>query len=236
MVTFRSIVFNIFFPLWTLLVALICTPLLFGSQKTVALAGSLWARGTLIALRVICGIKLKVKGREHLPAYPFIIACKHQSAFETIMFHIIVKAPVYVLKQELLNIPFFGQYLRFMGMIAIDRSGKAAAMKDLIRQSHKTLQAKRPIIIFPEGTRTAPGERIPYHPGIAALYSQSHAPVVPAALNSGKYWGKGAFLKKPGTIVIQFLPAIYPGLKRGEFMHLLEEQIETASDKLMGLP
>jgi 1-acyl-sn-glycerol-3-phosphate acyltransferase len=233
MIILRSLLFNLFFPLWTLLVTLVCIPLLFGPQRTVAIAGYIWSLGTVAALRLFCGIRMEVRGREHLPDYPFIVASKHQSAFETVVFHQILHCPVYVLKQELLRIPFFGRYLRYMGMIAIDRSGKASALKELIRQSNKTLADKRPVIIFPEGTRIAPHERVEYHPGIAALYSQNHAPIVPTALNSGLLWGKSSFIKKPGTITIQFLPPIYPGLKRDDFMRTLEEQIETATARLL---
>ena len=232
MILVRSTLFNIFFPLWTFFVTIIGFPLLFGDHRLVAIAGKIWSRGTMLGLHLLCGIRLQVKGREHLPPYPFIVACKHQSAFETIIFHQILDCPVYVLKKELLRIPFFGSYLKRMGMIAVDRSGKAAALKDLIRQSNLTLEEKRPIILFPEGTRTALHQRLPYHPGIAAIYSQNKAPVVPTALNSGLLWGKSQFIKKPGVITIEFLPPIYPGLKREEFMQTLEEAIETASQRL----
>jgi len=228
----RSLLYNILFPVWTALVTLGCLPLLLGNQRVVAWAGYIWAQGVIVLLRVCCGIKCVVRGREYLPPYPFIIASKHQSVIETIIFHQIVDAPVYVLKKELLRVPLFGAYLKLMGMIPIDRSGKAAALKKLIQASNQAIAAKRPVIIFPEGTRTAPGQHIPYQPGIAAIYSQSNAPVVPTALNTGLLWGKGSFIKKPGTVTIEFLPPLYPGLKRDVFMRTLEEQIETATDRL----
>jgi len=234
MIYVRSAIFWLYLPLWTTLVSIACLPLMFfGSEKVVAFSGYLWAKGVLFGLRVICNIKMSIRGKENLPPAPYIIACKHQSVFETVMFHILLTAPVYVLKKELLRIPIFGRYLTNMGMIAIDRSAKASAMKDLIRASNHALMNGRAVIIFPEGTRIPVDEKGVYHPGVAAIYSQSQAPVVPVALNSGRHWPRTTFLKTPGTVTIQYLPPIYPGLKRDEFMKQLEEGIEVASAKLL---
>lgn len=230
----RSLLFNLFFPVWTLCVCLGFSPLLFGTPKSLAVVGYIWAKGTAIGLRLLCGIRMEIRGREYLPANSvYVIASKHQSAWETFVFHILCNKPVYVLKKELTRLPFFGYYLVRMGMICIDRSGKASTLKELIKQSNVALAEARPIIIFPEGSRITPGEKVAYHPGVAAIYSQSHAPVVPVALNSGLCWGKNAFFKKPGKIVLEFLPPIEPGLKRDEFMQHLEKTIEEASEKLM---
>jgi 1-acyl-sn-glycerol-3-phosphate acyltransferase len=137
-----------------------------------------------------------------------------------------------VLKRELLHIPMFGWYMRKVGMIAVDRSRGASALKQMVREAQATFAAGRSIAIFPEGTRTAPGEHKPYQPGVAALYTQLGVPVVPIALNSGLFWGRKAFLKKPGTITLQILPAIPPGLDRKTFMKRLESSIEDASKAL----
>ncbi len=232
-ITLRSFLFNLFFPLWTLVLAVVCLPFLF-LPVSLAWVGYVWAKGTLIALRLFCGIRMDIQGREHIPQdSAYIIASKHQSAWDTLIFHLLCQRPVYVLKKELTYIPLFGRYLTRMGMIAIDRSGKASSLKELLKASNDRLKQKRPVIIFPEGTRTMPGEIVPYQPGIAAIYSQGHAMVVPVALNSGLYWRKNAFQKKPGCITLEFLPPILPGLKRDEFMQQVETRIEEASARLL---
>jgi 1-acyl-sn-glycerol-3-phosphate acyltransferase len=118
-------------------------------------------------------------------------------------------------------------------MIAVDRAGKAAALKKMVRDANDAFAQGRQIIIFPEGTRVAPGTHKPYQPGIAALYSQLNVPVIPVALNSGLFWGRKAWVKKPGEILIQYLPAIPPGLDRKAFMAELERRLEPASQKLL---
>lgn len=229
----RSALFSLFFPLWTFFVSILFSPLLF-FPVILPLVASLWAIGMVVALWLFCGIKMEVRGKENLPANTsYIIASKHQSAWETVIFHLLCKKPTYVLKKELTKLPFFGLYLTRMKMICIDRNAGTGSLKILLKESNIALKESRTIVIFPEGTRTEPGKKIPYHPGIAAIYSQGHAPVVPVALNSGIHWGKNAFFKKPGTIVLEFLPPIFPGLKREEFMQRLEETIETATENLL---
>ena len=139
-----------------------------------------------------------------------------------------------MLKKELLSIPLFGWFLKRAGMIAVDRKGGASALRSMARQATETLESGRSILIFPEGTRVAPGQTRPYQPGVAALYTQQKVPVVPVALNSGLFWGRRAFFKKPGTIVVQILPPIPPGLDRKAFMRDLESRIEPASAALAG--
>ena len=129
-------------------------------------------------------------------------------------------------------VPFFGWLLRRAGMIPVDRAGRASALRDMIGQAKQRTVQGRPLLIFPEGTRTAPGERRPYHPGVAALYGQLGLPVVPVALNSGLFWGRRQFVKRPGTITLEFLPAIPPGLPRKAFMAELERRLEGASARL----
>lgn len=233
-VTFvRSLLFNIFFPLWTFFVSIICSPLLF-FPAFLPMVGYIWAAGTVAGLWLFCGIRMDIRGRENLPSQgAYVLAAKHQSAWDTFIFHLLCPKPVYVLKKELTRIPFFGLYLVHMGMICIDRSGGMSSLKELIKQSNLSLKQGRPVIIFPEGTRTAAGSKGEYQPGIAAIYSQSQAPIIPVALNSGLCWGKDAFAKKPGTIVLEFLPPILPGLKRDEFMQHLETVIEEASERLI---
>lgn len=230
----RSVVFNILFTLWALLASIIFAPLFLISRSASLKCGHPWAKGALLLARVILGIKHEIKGIEHLTNGPVIYASKHQSAWDTCIFLTLLDKPCYVLKRELLRIPFWGWYLWRMGMIAIDRSAGASTIKQMLKDSKARLNEGRTIIIYPEGTRTRPGSAPHYHPGVVALYSSLGVPVIPVALNSGLFWGKNAFVKKPGTITLQFLPPIPPGLKKDEFRTRLEHDIETASNQLSG--
>lgn len=214
------------------MVTVIFLPLLFFPPRVVVISGRVWARGVVIAARLICGIKWQVRGQKNIPQGGVIIAAKHQSAWETVVLYLLLEMPVYVLKKELAYIPLFGWYTMAIKTIAVDRKGGARALKDLMKQAKDRLAHGRQIIIFPEGTRTKPGEKKPYQPGIVAVYSSNDAKVVPLALNSGKCWPKNSFMKKPGTITFEFLPAIEPGMNKEEFLKLLEEKIESASERL----
>ena len=229
MIFLRSLVFNFSFIVWTIVLA-VCVIVL-PRHVSVAYA-RLWARGSLRLLRVVCGIRWELRGHEHIPDGPFIVASKHQSAWETLAFWIVFAHPVFILKKELLRIPLFGQALAKTGMIAIDRKAGTSALKKMDRDCTEVVQAGRPVIIFPEGTRIPPGDKRPYHRGVARLYKALEVPVLPVALNSGYFWSKNAFVKKPGTIVMKLLPPIAPGLDTDTFMLALEEQIEGACETL----
>jgi 1-acyl-sn-glycerol-3-phosphate acyltransferase len=192
----------------------------------------LWVRAVLWLSRVVAGLDYEVRGEEHIPAGGAVFASKHQSAWDVGIFHVVTEDPAYVLKKELLLIPFYGWTLRKAAMIDIDRAGGASELKRMVRKAGQALAWGRGIIIFPQGTRIAPGERRPYHPGVAALYARTSAPVVPVALNSGYFWGRRSFLKYPGVITIEFLPPMPEGLDRRSFMAELEARIETASERL----
>jgi 1-acyl-sn-glycerol-3-phosphate acyltransferase len=196
--------------------------------------GRLWVRVTLWLLALVVGLRHRMVGLENLPAGPAIVAPKHQSTWDTLIFALPLRLPAYVLKRELMRIPLFGLYLHCAGMIPVDRAGGGAALKRMVASAKAAAGAGRHLLIYPEGTRTEPGERRPYHPGVAALYGQLDLPVVPVALNSGLFWGRRAFLKRPGTITVEFLPPIPPGLPRRQFIAELESRIETASDRLAG--
>jgi len=139
-----------------------------------------------------------------------------------------------VIKRELGWIPFYGWYTLKAGMIPIDRSGGARALKRMIAASEKALATGRPVFIFPEGTRSAVGAHVSYQPGVAALYRQLDVPLVPVAVNSGLYWGRRQFLKRPGRITVEILPAIAPGGERRATLAELERRIETATARLVG--
>ena len=232
MTTLRSLLFNLLFALWTALIFVLSLPTLVLPRGACWWMGGLWVRGALLLLRATIGLKHRVRGVEHRIAGPAIYAAKHQSAWDTLVFPLLLDKPAYVLKQELIRVPLFGSYLKQCGMIPVDREGGGSALKQLLRVARTAVAQGRSILIYPEGTRTPPGERRPYHPGVAALYGDLGVPVVPVALNSGLFWGRRAFHKKPGTITIEFLPPIAPGLPRREFMRELQERMEGASQRL----
>ncbi len=235
MLFLRSLLFNIAFFGWSLFSAFLFFPFFIPSMRTAQMIARPWAGVSLFLARILCGIRYEVRGAQHIPpaSIPVVFASKHQSAWDTIIFHMLSRCPAYILKKELLYLPFWGWYLWRMKMIAIDRAAKASSMKHMIKQAKTVIAEPRSIVIFPEGTRTPPGAQSTYHPGIVALYSQLKVPVVPVALNSGLYWGRDAFIKRPGTIIIEFLPAIAPGLPKDEFAAKLKESIESASNRLM---
>ena len=233
MTVLRAALFNILFFGYTTLIALWLLPQLLARNGDVAPGIQHWIAGILWLLEHVVGITYELRGAENVPAGPAIVASKHQSAWDTMMFHRFVRSPAYVVKKELMRIPLYGTYTRMSGSIVVDRKGGARALKDLVRNCRAALEADRQIVIFPEGTRTAPGVRQPYQPGVAALYHQLGVAVVPVALNSGLYWGRRSFVKRPGRILVEFLPAIPPGLGRKQFLARLEERVESASAALM---
>jgi len=232
----RALLFNLLFYLLTALLAILGLPvLLFGANAVYALC-RLWVGITLWLLRVLIGLDHRVVGRERLPAEPVIFAVKHQSSWETLALAKLLDRPIYVLKRELIWIPVFGLYLLGSGALAVDRGAGAKALRQLIRAAERAAKSGRPFLIFPEGTRVAPGEHRPYQPGIAALYDKLHRPVVPVALNSGLFWGRRSFLKRPGLITVEFLDPIPAGLDRRRFMKELEARLEGASQRLLPAP
>jgi len=192
-----------------------------------------WTNGILFLMKTICGLKVEVRGQENLPEGAALVACKHQSIFETMAFHTLTKDPAMILKKELLSIPIYGWYCKKTEMIAVDRKGQMAALKGMITQAQAALDDNRPVVIFPEGTRSAVDSDLPYQPGIAALYTKLDVPVTPVALNSGVFWPRKKYICYPGTLTIEFLPPIAPGLKRKEFMEILKSEIDGKSKSLV---
>jgi len=184
-------------------------------------------------MKAILGLDYEFRGLENLPPAPAILASKHQSAWDTIAFIWLAPFPVYVLKKELLSIPFWGWCAGHCGHVAVDRRGGAAALRKMVKDSLAAVADGRYVVIFPEGTRVAPGAKRPYHPGVAALYAAAPCPVVPVALNSGVFWGRRRFIKRPGRVILEFLPAIAPGLNRQQFTRELETRIEAATERLV---
>jgi 1-acyl-sn-glycerol-3-phosphate acyltransferase len=232
----RALLFNLLFCLVTAFYAILGLPvLLFGADAVYALC-RLWVGTTLRLLRLLVGLDHRVVGRERVPKEPVIFAVKHQSSWETLALAVLLDRPIYVLKRELIWIPIFGLYLLGSGALAVDRAAGAKALRQLIRAAEQAAKSGRPFLIFPEGTRVAPGQHRPYQPGIAALYDKLNRPVVPVALNSGLFWGRRSFLKKPGRITVEFLEPIPAGLDRRRFMKELEARLEGASQRLLQSP
>jgi 1-acyl-sn-glycerol-3-phosphate acyltransferase len=229
----RSVLYAVTFLLWTLVLALAYLPALLAPRRWMPPLARFWLRGVMAIMRGTIRLGYEVRGAENLPAGAAIIAAKHQSAFETFALPLIIRDPAFVLKRELQWLPFFGWYLAKSGMIAIDRGAGAAALKAMVRGAGQAAEQGRSIVVFPEGTRTPPGERRPYHTGIAMLYGALNLPVVPVALNSGLFWGRRRFLKRGGRVIIEILPPIAPGLDRKRFMAELQSRIETTTDRLV---
>lgn len=233
MIYIRSFLFNILFYVWSLIIAVGCTPLLLGPSRASSWVEKAWGWGVVQLARIICGVGYEIRGQHNLPDHPVIVAPKHQSTWETAMMHVLLREPGTVMKRELLMIPFYGWYGIRSGMIPVDRSGHASAMRRMLRAADRIVSAQRPVLIFPEGSRMPPGQEGDYKVGISGLYRHLKVPVVPVALNSGVYWPRRGFLKNPGTIVVEFLPPIEPGLGRKEFMSVLESRLEPATRKLL---
>lgn len=226
--TLGSVAFTVAFYCWSIFISLVLIPTLPLPRPVLRAGARLWATGIAFFLRHFAGVSVEVRGRENIPEGPCIIASKHQSEWESNIFHNLLHDPVYIIKKELGRIPLYGIYGRKMKMIFIDRAGHARTLKKMVREAREAVAANRPLIIFPEGTRVNPGERIPYRRGVAALYTELGLPVVPVVHNSGLHWPKETFRKRPGTIIVRFLPPIPPGLPPHEFMRRLEDTMEGA--------
>ncbi len=232
MIALRSIAFNILFFSVTAAIAIALLPLLLFPERLVRKVLQRWT-GLLVALtKWVAGVDYEVRGLENLPPGPVIVAAKHQSAWETGVLYQLLESPTFVLKRELTAIPFFGWLLKKGGAIDIDRSAGASALKNMVRQTKAITEGGGTVVIFPEGTRRLPDDPPAYHPGVAAIYKATGAPVVPVAVNSGLYWQRRSFFKHPGIITVEFLPVIQPGLGRKAFMAELEERIETACRRI----
>ena len=229
----RSGLFTIVFYVTTLCLFIIMLPTLLLSRKKSLCFPIFWCQVSNFLLRLICGVRIRVEGLENLPKQDgYIIASKHQSAMETLIFHRLVPNAFYVLKKELMWLPLAGLYFIKTGCIPIDRQGGATTMRKMLTGVKSRLVDGMNLIIFPEGTRTAPGTKKPYSPGVAFLYEQCAVPVVPVALNTGYCWPKNKMMKYSGTVTIRFLKPIEPGLAKHAFLDELYRRIEDAQDIL----
>jgi 1-acyl-sn-glycerol-3-phosphate acyltransferase len=228
----RSALFLIWFVVVSLALNVACLPLLVFPRRATVWAANKWARLLLFGLKHIAGLSMEVRGP--VPRGAALIAAKHFSMWETIALIALLDQPAIVIKRELLWIPLYGWYCIKQGMIPIDRSGGASAIRRMHAAARRAMDERRPIVIFPEGTRKKPGAPPDYKPGVAALYSMLGLPCIPMTHNSGLFWV--GFLRKPGTVIVEFLEPIAPGLKRHEFMTQLEGRLEAATNKLLKEP
>jgi 1-acyl-sn-glycerol-3-phosphate acyltransferase len=230
----RSLAFNVALYVMTVVMILGTWPIAFlASRETNLKLARTWARTIFFLMRTIAGIRIEVRGLENIPPGGAIIASKHQSMFETFALFPYIDDLTVVMKRELMHIPFFGWYARRAGMIPVDRDRGPSALRNLAARVKAAIAEGRRVLIFPEGTRRAPGAEPAYRTGIAHLYRALDVPIVPGALNSGVFWPRRKFLRHPGTIVIEFLPAIPPGAAPKAFLARLEKDIEEASNRLL---
>ena len=233
MTVLRSVLFNTLACAWTVFLALVYMPLYFAPRRVLHAAVRWWIHTLFFLQRGLLRLDFEFRGREHLPAGGYIIASAHQSAWDTIAFYALLEDPSFVLKKELYRVPLFGAYAHKCGMIAIDRSGGVGAVRQMLRAVGERLAERRPVIIFPGGTRSRPDEVVALKSGINALYRHCGVPVVPVSLNSGVYWGRRSFVKKPGTIVAEFGPPILPGLSADAFDERLSRVIHDGNRRLV---
>ncbi len=214
------------------LLGIVALPFLILPKKWTLWPLRLWLFLVFAGLRHLLGIRVKIEGLENIPKGGALIAAKHQSMFDVLFPWQLFSFPAIILKQELSWLPIFGWFAMKLQNIAINRKAGATALRKMLRDAESLTQHNRQILIFPEGTRVKPGQSAPYKPGIAAMYMQMNVACVPIALNSGLFWPSRGLNFRPGTISVQILPPILPGLSRKEFMQTLQHQIETASNAL----
>lgn len=233
MTALRSLAYQLVFVPWTILLSILYLPLLIvASRRFMQRCAAFWLEGCLCLQRTILGLSFEIRGVENLPPGPAIIAAKHQSAWDSMIFHHLVGDPAYILKRELLFLPFIGWYLKKTGQVPIDRRAGMKALNRMVEGVRQALVDRRQIVIFPEGHRQAPGTAGDYHSGVAMLYAALDAPVIPVALNSGLFWRRNAFLRHSGVITLEILPALPRHLDRPTLMALLQQRIEAATRAL----
>jgi 1-acyl-sn-glycerol-3-phosphate acyltransferase len=232
MLALRSLLFSILFYAWFAFSAVLATLISLVWPKALPGFTRFWARAWLGLYERICGVAYEVRGREHVPQGGCVIAMKHQSVWDTCAMFAIFERPVYVLKSELMLIPFFGWALARLGCIPVRRGTGKSALEAMVNGTRGALAKGKQVVIFPEGTRTRVGQSPDYKTGISHLYTALGVACVPAALNSGLYWPRRSFLRPPGKITVEILPLIEPGLERKAMFERMVAGIEGAADRL----
>ena len=229
----RSIAFNVLFYLNTALYLIIALPTFFMPYRAIIAVAKSWGRSNLRLLRIVVGITYEVRGRDKIPRGPVIVAAKHQSAWETFALVPLFDNPVFILKRELQWLPVFG-WLTIKGrMVPVDRSAGSQALTAMVERARIELADNRQLIIFPEGTRRPAGAEPRYKFGVAHLYAAEGVPCIPIALNSGLFWPRRSIRMRPGTVLVEVLDPIEPGLDKDVFFKRLKDAIETATARLI---
>jgi 1-acyl-sn-glycerol-3-phosphate acyltransferase len=229
----RSLIYNVLFYLVLICWLIVAIPTVVMRRTAIMTIAKLWSRQSTWLLRVVCNVKVEYRGVEKIPKGPLVVASKHQSMWETFALLQMFDQPLYILKRELTRIPFFGWYLIKAGMISVDRRAGGRALLKMVRQASEEVRNGRQLIIFPEGTRRPVDAPPDYKPGVAQLYASSRVSCLPVALNSGLFWPRRTFMRYPGTLVVEFLDVLPPGLPRDEFLTRIAATIEEATARLV---
>lgn len=229
----RSTLFNVLFYLSLFVLLILAIPTLLMPRRGILAMAKTWGRVSLWLLRVVAGIRVEWRGLEKLPPGGYLVAAKHQSIWETFALVPLFDEPTFIIKRELMWIPLFGWFTVKGGMIPIERGARAQTLPQMLARAQQAMREGRQIVIFPEGTRRAAGAEPAYKFGIARLYAETNAPCVPIALNSGLFWPRRSFLRHPGTIVVEVLDPIPPGLQPRIFFERLQDEIEQATARLV---
>lgn len=236
LIMLRSCAFTAFLILTVVVMGILCLPAVAFGKSAARPIARFWSQMMLGALKAIAGVSYRIEGRRHIPAGGALVAANHQSMWETIALYALLPKPVMILKKELLRIPIYGWWALPTGNIAVDRKGGAKALRAMRKAARTAIENGEQVVVFPEGTRSAPGARAAYQPGAAGIYAAAEAPCVPAAHDSGRYWRHPGVRKTPGQITLTFLPPIAPGLDRKEFLRTLKTRIESARPDLKDAP
>ncbi len=229
----RSVIFNALFYVNMIVRMIVALPTIVLPYSFLLAVLRSYARSSLWLLRVVCGIRVEWRGREKIPAGACLVACKHQSLWETFALYTLLRDPTFVLKRELMWLPLFGWLARKARMIPIDRGSRVAALARMTALARKEIARSRQIVIFPEGTRRAPGAEPRYLPGVAYLYGETGLACVPLALNSGLVWPRRSLFRFPGTVLVEVLDPIAPGLDKRAFLARLQSVLEEATARLV---
>jgi 1-acyl-sn-glycerol-3-phosphate acyltransferase len=229
----RSLVYNVLFYLLLLFWMIVAIPTLVMPPRAFMAIAKAWARSSVWLMRVVCNTKVDYRGLEKIPPGPLIVASKHQSMWETFALLQFFDRPLFIYKRELGFIPMFGWYLVKSKMIGVDRSGGMRSLMEMARRAPQEVRSGRQLIIFPEGTRTAVGAPPDYKTGVGQIYVNSGVSCVPVALNSGLFWPRRTFMRYPGTLVVEFLDPLPPGLTRKDFVERISTSIEAATNRIV---
>jgi 1-acyl-sn-glycerol-3-phosphate acyltransferase len=229
----RSLVFNVLFYLGLVFWILVGIPTFLMPLRGIVTVAQLWARTSIWLMRVICNIKVEYRGVEKIPEGPLIVASKHQSMWETFALIQFFPKPLFIVKRELKWIPFFGWYIIKADMIGVVRGAGGRSLTEMTRRAGEAVRRGRQLIIFPEGTRTAVDTPPRYKAGVAQVYVECGVRCLPVALNSGLFWPRRTFMRYPGTLVVEFLDPLPPGLSRNEFIARVSSSIKSATRQLV---